>query len=598
MHRTRAARRIHVAPRRRARIGAIPGFVLLALLVAVTFGPVGGVARAGDRIVGEPFATRSPVIAKHGMVATAHPLASRIGVEVLQRGGNAMDAAIAVNAALGFLEPSGCGIGGDAFAIVWNAEEKKLYGLNASGRSPRSLTYAGMKKALAKAGAERGIPYYHGLAVTVPGAVSAWQAVHEKFGTLPMATLLDPAIRLAEEGAPLPQLIAYYFGIGARRYRDFPEWLRVYARAGGMAYSEGDVFRNPDLAKTYRLIAKRGARGFYEGPVAEAVEEVVAEYGGFLKADDLAAHEAEWVEPVSIDYRGYTVHELPPNGQGIAALQLLRMIEPYDVASMGANSTEALHLLVEAKKLAFEDRARYYADPDFADVSVDRLLSRAYARERMKLFDDEKAAPSYPPGDRVLERGDTTYFCVVDADRNMVSWIQSNYTGFGAGLVPKGTGFTLQNRGNLFSLEKGHPNVYAPGKRPFHTIIPAMMSAPDGLPCFAFGVMGGAMQPQGHAQVVVNLLDHGMNVQEAGDAARFRHAGSSQPTDERMEDGGILYLESGVPEAVRAGLRALGHEVRSTTGGYGGYQGIWVDRQRGVLFGASESRKDGMALGY
>lgn len=578
----------------RAQIG---GFTQALLLVAAGLGVGASVAAAGDRIVGESFATRSPVIARNGMVASAHPLASQIGIDVLRSGGNAIDAAIAMNAALGFMEPCANGIGGDLFAIVWSAKDKKLYGLNASGRSPAGLSFEGMKKALAEGDHDK-IPYYHGLSVTVPGAVSGWFALHERFGSKPMADVLAPAIAAAEAGVPLPQLIAYYFGVSTRRYREFPEWQAVFAKDGGSPYEEGDIFRNPQLAATYRLLAEKGAAGFYEGRVAKAIEAVVAKYGGFLKASDLAAHRSMWVEPVGVEYRGHTLWELPPNGQGIAALQMLRMIEPFDIGAMGHNSAEALHLLVEAKKFAFEDRARYYADPGFASVDVDRLVSREYAKERLKRFDPKRAQTAIPPGEGILEHGDTTYLCVVDSERNMVSLIQSNYTGFGSGLVPEGTGFSLQNRGNLFSLEPGHPNVYAPSKLPFHTIIPAMVTRPDGKPCFTYGVMGGAMQPQGHVQVLVNLLDFGMNVQEAGDAARFRHGESSQPTDERMTNGGVLYLESGVAPAVREALRKRGHRVESTRGGYGGYQGIWVDWERGVLFGASESRKDGAALGY
>lgn len=563
--------------------------VLLTWCCARTF--------ASDRIVGEKFATRSPVITRHGMVACAHPIAGQIGLDVLRQGGNAMDAAIAVNAALGLMEPSGCGVGGDLFAIVHSAEDGKLYGLNASGRSARAVTLERMREELAKGGHDK-IPLYHGLAVTVPGTVSGWQAIHDRFGKLPLSAILAPAIRAAEEGVPIPQLIAYYYGLSTKRYKDKPEWQAVYAKPDGSPYVEGDVFRNPLLAATYRRIAKDGADGFYQGPVAKAIEEICARYGGFLTRDDLATHRADWIEPVGVDYRDHTLWELPPSGQGIAALQMLRLIEPFDLASMGHNSAEALHVLVEAKKIAYEDRARYYADPDFATVDIERLVSREYARERIKLFDRKVARAEYPAGDGILEPGDTTYLCVVDKDRNMVSLIQSNYTGFGSGLVPAGCGFTLQNRGNLFSLEADHPNRVEPAKRPFHTIIPAMVTRKDGRPCFAYGVMGGSMQPQGHVQVLVNILDFGMNVQEAGDAARFRHGGSSQPTDERMTDGGVLYLESGIGPEVRAALGERGHRIESTRGGYGGYQGIWVDWERGVLSGASESRKDGAAQGY
>jgi gamma-glutamyltranspeptidase/glutathione hydrolase len=422
-------------------------------------------------------------------------------------------------------------------------------------------------------------------------------ALHERFGSLPLEEILAPAIGVAEEGVPLPQVIAYYFGVAARRYERFPEWKEVYLRGGEEAYREGEVFRNPRLAETYRRIARDGWSGFYEGETAKAIEAVVRKYGGFLTREDLARQRAEWVDPVGVEYRGHTVWELPPNGQGIAALQMLRMLEPFDLRSMGNDSAGSLHLLIEVKKLAYEDRARYYADPDFFQIPVERLISREYAEKRLELFDPRRASRELPPGDLGLESGDTTYFCVVDRDRNAVSFIQSNYGGFGSGLVPEECGFTLQNRGNLFSLEERHPNVYAPGKRPFHTIIPAMVTR-EGRPVFAFGVMGGAMQPQGHVQVLVNLLDHGMNVQEAGDAPRFRHGGSSQPTDERMTDGGVVYLESGIPRETAFDLERLGHRVESTRGGFGGYQGIWIDWEKGVLFGASESRKDGSAIGY
>jgi len=568
--------------------------ITLALLAAVGIPP--GAALGGDRVVGEPFATRSPVLARRGMVASAHPLATLIGIETLRKGGNAVDAALAVNAALGFLEPTSCGVGGDLFAIVWSARERKLYGLDASGRSPASLSYDRLVEALRGRGA-KGIPLYDALAVSTPGAVSGWIALHEKFGSLPLGEILAPAIAAAEAGEPLPQLIAHYFGIGVQRYAEYPEWGAVYAKPDGNAYTEGDLFRNPLLAETYRRIARDGWRGFYEGETARAVEAVVRKYGGFLRAEDLARQKARWVTPVSVDYRGFDVWELPPQGQGIAALQMLRMLAPFDLASMGRDTPETLHLLIEVKKIAYEDRARFYADPDFASVPVDRLLSPDYARKRLELFDPRRASLELPAGDPGLERGETTYLCVVDENRNAVSLIQSNYAGFGSGLVPAGCGFTLQNRGALFSLEPGHPNVYAPGKHPFHTIIPAMVTK-EGRPVFVFGVMGGAMQPQGHVQVLVNLLDHGMNVQEAGDAPRFRHGGSSQPTDERMTDGGVVYLESGIPPGTVFALERIGHKIGTDVGGFGGYQGIRIDWERGILEGGSESRKDGAALGY
>jgi len=565
-------------------------FGTLACLVMVTFGQ-GKLAYAGDRITGRPFATRSEVIAKHGMAATSQPLATQIAIDILKKGGSAVDAAIAANAALGLMEPTGSGIGGDLFAIVWDAKEEKLYGLNASGRSPMALPLAYFK-----AKGMDSIPPYGPLPVTVPGCVDGWFELHGRFGKLEMEDVLAPAIKYAREGFPVSELIAYYWERGGKILKDQPNFASTFL-PDGQAPGKGDIFRNPDLARTLEVIATDGRNAFYRGELASKMADFCKRVGCFLREGDFAQHESTWVEPVSTNYRGYDVWELPPNGQGIAALQMLAIIEDYDLKGMGHNSADYLHTLVEAKKLAFEDRARFYADPEFADVPVGGLISDAYAAERRKLLDPKKASQTLPAGDPSLNHGDTIYLTVADKDRNMVSLIQSNYRGFGSGLVPDGLGFVFQDRGQLFSLEEGHPNVLEPGKRPFHTIIPAFVTR-DGKPWMSFGVMGGDMQPQGHVQVLCNIIDFGMNVQEAGDAARFHHVGSSEPTGETMNDGGTLYLESAIDAAVRAELKKRGHNVDNTTGGYGGYQAILYDAKRDLFIGASESRKDGHAAGY
>jgi gamma-glutamyltranspeptidase/glutathione hydrolase len=546
---------------------------------------------AADRITDRAFTTRSPVVAMHGMAASAHPLATQIGIDILKAGGNAVDAAIAMNAALGLMEPVSCGVGGDLFAIVWDAKTQKLYGLNASGRAGSGVTLEDLRsRGLTK------MPELGGVPVTVPGCVDGWFELHRRFGKLPMAKLLEPAIRYAREGHPVPPVIAFYWQRGGRRYADFPEWQATYA-PGGKALRAGDVFRNPDLAATYESLARGGRDAFYKGQLAQRIATAVQKYGGGITVADLAAHTSTWVDPLSTNYRGWDVWELPPNTQGAAALQMLNMLERFDLKSMGFGTTATLHLMVEVKKLAYEDRARYFADPDFARAPLERLLAKPYAEERLKLFDTSRAARAIPPGDAALRPGDTTYLTVVDADRNAVSLIQSNYMGFGSGVVPAGAGFTLQDRGNLFNLDAAHPNAYAPRKRPFHTIIPAFVTR-DGQPVFSFGVMGGDMQPQGHVQVLCNIVDFGMGVQEAGDAPRWHHEGSSEPTGEVMQDGGVLHLETGfAPEVIRE-LVQKGHRITEDVGGYGGYQGIWIDAARGVLLGASESRKDGGAIGY
>jgi gamma-glutamyltranspeptidase/glutathione hydrolase len=550
-----------------------------------------GIAAAADRLTDRSFAMRSPVIATHGMVASAHPLASQIGIDILKSGGNAVDAAIAVNAALGLMEPIACGIGGDLFAIVWDSRTRRLYGLNGSGRAAGGWTLDSLRAR----GLER-VPELGGVPVTVPGTVDAWFELHKRFGKLPMRNILAPAIRYARDGHPVPPVIAFYWQRGVGRFADFPAWQSTYA-PGGKAPAAGDVFRNPDLAATYAAIARRGRDAFYRGDLAQRIATAVRAAGGVLAVEDLAAHTSTWVEPLSTQYRGYDLWELPPNTQGVAALQMLNMLEPYDLRAMGHNTAATLHLMVEVKKIVYEDRARWYADPAFAPAPLERLLSKAYARERAKLFDPARAATRIPAGDADLRTGDTTYLTVVDAERNCVSLIQSNYRGFGSGVVPERGGFCLQDRGNLFTLDPAHPNAYAPGKRPFHTIIPAFVTR-DGEPVFSYGVMGGDVQPQGHVQVLVNIVDFGMNVQEAGDAARFHHEGSSEPTGEVMQTGGVLHLESDVPAEVVRELTLKGHRVTESFGSFGGYQGIWIDHARGVLLGATESRKDGAAIGW
>ncbi len=545
----------------------------------------------GDRITGKMFATRSEVIATNGMVATSQPLAAQIGIDILKKGGNAVDAAIAVNAALGLMEPTGSGIGGDLFAIVWDNKEKKLYGLNASGTAPIAISLDYFKKKGIKS-----IPLHGPLPWTVPGCVDGWFELHRRFGKLPMKTVLEPAINYAENGFPLSEVIAYYWQRAVKIFKDYENFQKLYA-PGGKILQKGDLFKNPDLAKTYRLLAEKGREVFYKGEIAKKIVEYSKKVGGFFQYEDFANFHSEWVTPLSINYRGYDVWELPPNGQGIAVLQMLNMLKKFDLRSMGHNSAEYLHTLIEIKKIVYEDRARFYADPKFYEIPIQILLSDEYAKKRLKFFNPERANLSIPSGEEILEEGETVYLTVVDKDFNAVSLIQSNYSGFGSGMVPDGLGFCLQDRGALFSLEEGHPNVITPGKRPFHTIIPGFVTK-DNEPVFSFGVMGGAMQPQGHIQVLCNIIDFGMNIQEAGDAPRFRHAGSSQPNGGKMKDGGIVYLESGIsPEVVRELVRK-GHRVAHTIGIFGGYQGIWIDTKRGILIGASESRKDGCAIGY
>lgn len=541
-----------------------------------------------DRVTGEMFASRSEVIAQHGMAATSQPLATQVALDILKQGGNAIDAAIAANAVLGVVEPTGAGIGGDLFAIVWDAKNKALVGLNASGRSPKSLK----KSYFAEQGLTK-IPAFGPLPVSVPGAVDGWFMLHERFGSLPMTTLLTPAIQYAREGFPVSELIAYYWGVNAKRIGQYPDFAATFL-PNGRPLKKGEIFTNVGLAVTYEKIATGGRDAFYKGDIARAIGAYMQANGGFLSYDDLASHTSEWVNPVSTNYRGYDVWELPPNGQGIAALQILNILEGYDIDGMGFGSTDYIHTFVEAKKLAFADRAKFYADPAFHDIPTEQLISKQYANTRRALISPIKAAQRVDAG---MVDGDTIYMTVADKDGNMVSLIQSNYRGMGSGMSPPGLGFVLQNRGELFTLEEGHYNEYAPGKRPFHTIIPAFVTR-NGQPWLSFGVMGGATQPQMHVQILVNMIDFGMNLQEAGDAPRILHSGSSSPTGHLMTEGGYISLESGFDPKVIRELQKRGHVIRDVVGAYGGYQAIMKESEHGVYYGASESRKDGQAAGY
>ena len=544
--------------------------------------------QAADRVTGETFASRSPVLATQGMAATSQPLATQIALDILKQGGTAVDAAIAANAALGLMEPTGNGIGGDLYAIVWDAKTQQLHGLNASGRSPKSLTLEYFLQNEYEA-----IPSHGPLPVSVPGAVDGWFMLHEKFGKLPMSTLLKPTITYAENGFPVSQLIAYYWNRSVPLLSKWPGFVEQFTIEGA-APKEGEIWRNPNLARTLSTIAKDGRDAFYKGEIARTIAEYIKQQGGFLSYGDLATHQGNWVTPVSTNYRGYDVWELPPNGQGIAALQILNILEQYDIAAMGHDSADYVHLFTEAKKIVFEDRAKYYADSTFNEIPVRKLISKEYARQRAQLIDMQKAGLSYPAGE--LENGDTIYLTTADAEGNMVSLIQSNYRGMGSGMTPPGLGFILQDRGELFSLQAGHANVYAPGKRPFHTIIPAFITK-DGQPWMSFGLMGGPMQPQGHAQIVVNMVDFGMGIQAAGDAPRIHHSGSSQPTGSHMSDGGILNLETGFAYSTLRELMRRGHKIQYANGPYGGYQAILKDANQ-VYWGASETRKDGQAAGF
>ena len=540
-----------------------------------------------DRVTGEDFTSRSEVIAAHGMVASSHPLATQIGLEILKQGGSAVDAAIAVNAALGLMEPTGNGIGGDLFAIVWDAKSKKLYGLNASGPAPKKLSLEYFQENNLSE-----YPEFGPLPVTVPGAVAGWSELHKKFGKLPIDHLFKPTIAYAREGFPVTETIAYYFALNKQRFQDYPNFKEVWM-ANGDVPKTGEIFKNPALGNTLETLADKGLSEFYTGDIARITADFIQAQGGFLSYDDLAGYRPEWVQPISTDYRGYEVWELPPNTQGLATLQILNILEGFNLAELGLYSTEYIHLFIEAKKLAFADRAKFYADPRFAKLPIETLLSKDYATKRRQEINPKKAALVDASG--LPQHGDTVYLTTADQDGNMVSLIQSNYSGMGSGMTPPDLGFMLQNRGTLFSLDPNHLNVVAGGKRSFHTIIPAFVTI-DGEPFISFGVMGGATQPQAQAQVLINIIDFGMNLQEAGDAPRIVHSGSSQPSGSQMKNGGTVSLESTFDEKIRKELVEMGHTLKYEKGSFGGYQAIM--KKNGVYYGASESRKDGQAAGY
>jgi gamma-glutamyltranspeptidase/glutathione hydrolase len=564
---------------------------MLLGLSAGGFAMLGKGALGFDRGGAFPFQGRSVTIARHGMVATSHPLASQAGLDVLKAGGNAADAAIAANAMLGVVEPMSCGIGGDLFAIYWDAKTQKLAGLNGSGRSPYSISREVFK--------EKGlqdIPSVGPLSWSVPGCVHGWETLRKRFGAKPLADLLAAGIEAAQDGFPVSEVIAGYWKSSETGLKKWPDSATTLLVDGKRAPREGEVFRNRNLAASYRAIAKDGPDAFYRGPIAKAIAAASQQHGGYMTEKDLADHTTDWVDPVSTNYRGYDVWELPPNGQGIAALEMLNILEQHDLKALGHNSADHVHLFIEAKKLAFADRAKFYADPAFGQLPTKELISKEYGLRQNKRIDMARAATDVPAGDPKLSHGDTIYLSVVDKDRNCCSLIQSNYMGFGSDVVPGDAGFAIQNRGCLFALDDTHLNRLEPHKRPFHTIIPAMVTT-AGKPWLCFGVMGGDMQPQGHVQILMNLIDFGMNVQAAGDAPRVSHQGSATPTGAPADGVGTVSIEAGVSDEVVKALRARGHQVDRARG-YGGYQGILIDWEQNVLHGATESRKDGAAVGY
>jgi gamma-glutamyltranspeptidase / glutathione hydrolase len=581
------------------------------LAAALVIAPLAAHAQLGrgDRYSGAPWATRSPVIAQHGMAATEQPLASQVAIDILKQGGSAVDAAIAANAAIGLMQPVLNGVGGDLFAIVWDRASKRLYGYNGSGRSPRSRDLERMRAEVAAAWKAAGepdqalIPPYGTLPITVPGAVDAWFALHGRFGKLSMAQDLAPAIRYASNGFPVTELIAQYWQGNMAAFERSKlltgqlENARATYLIDGHAPAQGEIFRNPDLARTLERIAQGGRDAFYKGEIAHTIDQYFRRIGGDLRYEDFAAHHGEWVTPLSVNYRGYDVYELPPNGQGGAALEMLQLLKGFDLKKMGAGSADAITVMLEAKRLAYEDLAKWYADPAFSEVPMEGLLSDAYANERRRLIDPQRAQPDVGPGNPRLRSGDTIYLTTADQNGMMVSLIQSNYRGMGSGLVADHLGFMFQDRGQLFSLDAHAANAYAPGKRPFHTIIPAFVMK-DGQPFLSFGVMGGDMQPQGHVQILTDMIDFGLNVQEAGDAARWHHAGGSEVTGGKASGPGTVEMESGFSPTVKRELARRGYRIVPGTGGFGGYQAIEWDATNHVYWGASEMRKDGEVIGY
>ena len=545
-----------------------------------------------DRPSGPIHQSRSLVVARNGMACSSDPRASSAAIRILELGGSAVDAAIAANAVLGVVEPMSCGIGGDLYSIVWDSRSGELSGLNASGRSPAKLN----RQVLAEKELKE-IPLYGPLSWSVPGCVAGWFDLHGKFGKLSMAQVLEPAIELAENGFPVSPVIAAYWAKTEQSFLPWKDSQNTFLLDGKKAPKVGDLFRNPRLAESYKKIALLGPDYFYRGPIAHEIVAFSNSNGGYFELDDFQTHTNEWVQPISTNYRGYDVWQIPPNGQGLAVLQMLNVLERHDLPSMGWGSADYTHLLIEAKKLAYADRARFYADTAFESIPIEPLRSKSYAEIQNRRIDPQRALVDVPHGDPKLVQGDTVYLCVVDADRNCCSLIQSNFHGFGSQVVPGEVGFALQNRGNLFSLSEDHPNRLEPKKRPFHTIIPSLVTR-DGKPVFVFGVMGGDMQPQGQVQVLVNWIDFGMNIQMAGDAARVRHEGSASPTGTPADaDGGVVHYESGLPQETLEALARRGHRLQASRTSFGGYQGILIDWQRGILQGATESRNDGLALG-
>ena len=558
---------------------------------------------AGDRISGASFASRSAAMGCSGAAGTAHPLATLTAIEILKKGGSAADAAIATNAVLGFVEPTSSGIGGDCYAMIWDPKLSKVVGLAGSGRSPKALTLE-----IAHSRAKDGVlPPYGAISISVPGALDAWWTLHQRYGKLKWAELFEPAIHYCETGSPTPQIIGYYIKRNLASFtrpgsgvEETANAMHTYA-PGGTAPNEGDVRRNPDLARTYRMVAEGGRDAYYDGPIAQTIEAYFKRIGGWMTVEDLRDQHAEWSDPLVTNYRGVDVYGMAANTQGLATLQLLNIAENFDLRGMGFQSAQSLHVQIEAKRLAYEDRARYYADPHFSKVPVEWLNSKAYAAERAKLIKLDSILTPIHPG-QAPSHGDTTYFTVADSSGMMISQIQSNFRGMGSGLVPDGLGFMFQDRGELFSLQDGHPNIYAPGKRPFQTIIPGFATK-DGKPWMSFGVMGGDMQPQGQSQIIINRVDYGLDIQAAGDSPRWHHEGSSQSMGEDpagLGPKGVLRLESGVPESTRQALIALGWPMGASDGAFGRYECIEHRLSGADRFysAASEMRADGVALAY
>ena len=561
---------------------------VLGLLAVTTVASTAQVP--GDRPAANPRATRSVVMARNGVIATSQPLASAAGLAVLQSGGNAIDAAVTAAAVLSVVEPTMNGIGGDLFALVYDPKTKTVRALNASGRAPAAATIEEFKRRNLDA-----MPYRGELSVSVPGVVDGWSELLAKHGTIGLDKALQPAIRYAKDGYAVSEIISYQWRDQEATLARDPGAAATFL-LDGRAPRAGEIFRNPKLGASLELIARDGRDAFYKGPIAKAIGDDMTRRKGLLTAADLAAHTSDWTEPISTDYKGHQVLEFPPNTQGVVALEMLNILEGVDLKALGHNSAAYLHMLVEAKKIAFADRDAWLADAKTTPPeALKRMLSKAYAVERRKEIDADRAAREYKPlsiagvtgsgEEHPQAHGDTIYLTVADKDGNVISLIQSIYEAFGAGIVSGDTGIALHNRAALFSLRAGHPNALAPGKRPFHTLVPAMVLK-DGRPWFSFGVMGGDMQPQGHVQVLLNMIEFGMNVQEAGEAPRFRHSSAG------------LALESGISAEARFGLDLRGHRVISSVGAFGGFQGILIDPKTGVMMGGSDPRKDGVAIGW